>query len=85
MGAPGSFPVEEENRKLQKYMTWSTAIETKADDFIKNTLPQGPFVGIHLRNGIDFVRSCITLISLSLSLSASVCVHAYCLTGALKV
>ena len=79
--------MEEENRKLQKYMTWSLAIETKADDFIKNTLPQGPFVGIHLRNGIDFVRSCITLmsVSLSVSVSVSVCVHAYCLAGALKV
>lgn len=55
MGAPGSFPCETKNRWIQKYVKWSDKIRKKADKFIKNVLPKGPFVGIHLRNGIDFV------------------------------
>ena len=57
MGAPGAFPVERQNWKLQKYMHWSAAIEKKAERFIKDSLPAGTFVGIHLRNGVDFVRT----------------------------
>ncbi|KAJ8911503.1 hypothetical protein NQ315_014428 [Exocentrus adspersus] len=57
-GAPASFPVQAENRKLQKYMQWSDNIVKEATDFIKNSLPKGSFVGIHLRNGIDWVRAC---------------------------
>lgn len=58
LGAPGSFPVLKENRKLQKYLQWSDNIEKEANAFIKNNLPKGGFVGIHLRNGIDWVRAC---------------------------
>lgn len=57
-GAPASFPVQLENLKLQKFLEWSTAIESKAYNFIRQTLPNGAFVGIHLRNGIDWVRAC---------------------------
>lgn len=55
MGAPGDFPVAERNRKLQKYLQWSQEIEKKADKFIKDVLQVGPFVGIHLRRGSDWV------------------------------
>ena len=55
MGAPGSFPVEERHRWLQKYVRWSAKIEKLAKEFIKSVLNNEPFVGIHLRNGIDFV------------------------------
>lgn len=58
MGAPGSFPVEDKNRWLQQYMQWSVKIEKEAKRFIKNVLNNEPFVGIHLRNGIDFERAC---------------------------
>lgn len=47
-----------ENRKLQKYLQWSDTIEKDANRFIENNLPKGAFVGIHLRNGIDWVRAC---------------------------
>jgi peptide-O-fucosyltransferase len=57
MGAPGSFPCKKENKWLQKFVKWSTSMNKKADKFIKDVLPEGPFVGIHLRNGIDFVST----------------------------
>lgn len=58
MGAPGSFPVLEKDRWLQKFVKWSLKIEKKAKEFIKRVLQNEPFVGIHLRNGIDFERAC---------------------------
>lgn len=57
-GAPASFPVQEHNRHLQNYLKWSTVIEEAADEFIAKKMPNGAFVGIHLRNGIDWVRAC---------------------------
>lgn len=57
-GAPASFPVQLENRGLQQYLAWSEEITEKADNFIKSKLPKGAFIGIHLRNGIDWVRAC---------------------------
>nr|CAG4651664.1 EOG090X02RM [Triops cancriformis] len=57
-GAPASFPVQEENRALHRYLEWSDFVVAKAKDFIQSTLPKGPVVGIHLRNGIDWSRAC---------------------------
>lgn len=54
-GAPGSFPVQDENRVLQKYLVWTEKIANQAKTFIKNKLPAGAYIGIHLRNGIDWV------------------------------
>ncbi|XP_047502829.1 GDP-fucose protein O-fucosyltransferase 1-like [Penaeus chinensis] len=56
-GAPASFPVQMDNRGLHKYLVWSENIAKKTQDFI-SSLPRGPFVGIHLRNGIDWERAC---------------------------
>ncbi|KAK7019718.1 GDP-fucose protein O-fucosyltransferase, partial [Halocaridina rubra] len=56
-GAPASFPVQLSNRNLHKYLKWSDGISNVAKEFI-TTLPKGPFVGIHLRNGIDWERAC---------------------------
>ena len=56
-GAPGSFPVAKHNRHLQKYFKWSENIASLADSFIQEQLNEGgPFVGIHLRLGSDWVR-----------------------------
>lgn len=57
-GAPASFPVQLENRELHKYLQWSDHIENLANNFIKRNLPQGAFIGIHLRNGVDWGRAC---------------------------
>lgn len=54
-GAPASFPVQLVNKPLQKCLNWNNDILNKAKAFIKEKLPRGAFVGIHLRNGIDWV------------------------------
>ena len=56
-GAPGAFPVEEYNTHLHKYMKWSPEIDTLATTFLKRTNKKNEkIIGIHLRNGADFVR-----------------------------
>ncbi|XP_015604105.1 GDP-fucose protein O-fucosyltransferase 1 [Cephus cinctus] len=57
-GAPASFPVQFENKKLQRFLDWNDDMHARARNFIKTNLPKGSFVGIHLRNGIDWVRAC---------------------------
>lgn len=57
MGAPGAFPVKKGNRGIQKYVKWSKKVVTQAEEFIAKKL-QRPFLGIHLRNGPDWVRAC---------------------------
>uniref|UniRef100_A0A1B6ILL0 GDP-fucose protein O-fucosyltransferase 1 n=1 Tax=Homalodisca liturata TaxID=320908 RepID=A0A1B6ILL0_9HEMI len=57
-GAPASFPVQLENRDLHRYLKWNTAMSNSANEFIKTKMPKGGFIGIHLRNGIDWVRAC---------------------------
>ncbi|XP_018012864.1 GDP-fucose protein O-fucosyltransferase 1 [Hyalella azteca] len=56
-GAPASFPVQKQNRALQEYLVWSDDIDAKAQNVI-DSFPRGPFVGIHLRNGVDWERAC---------------------------
>lgn len=57
-GAPASFPVQNDNRHLHQYLEWNETILEKAQHFIKTHLPKGAFIGIHLRNGIDWVKAC---------------------------
>ncbi len=56
-GAPAAFPVQKENVHLQKYLRWNAEMIGEAEDFKKRHLSAGPFVGIHLRNGADWVRA----------------------------
>lgn len=57
-GAPASFPVQEENLHLQKYLVWTNEMQSKATNWVKTNLPKGAYIGIHLRNGIDWNRAC---------------------------
>lgn len=57
-GAPASFPVQLENKVLQKYLKWSEEIANIAKSFIQKVLSKGPYFGIHLRNGVDWSRAC---------------------------
>lgn len=77
MGAPGSFPVQEENLPLQAYLTWSDSVLSRAKHFVRYTLlasGAAPFVGIHLRNGVDWERACEHLGTSPLLFSAPQCV-----------
>ncbi|XP_022107939.1 GDP-fucose protein O-fucosyltransferase 1-like isoform X2 [Acanthaster planci] len=57
-GAPGSFPVLEQNVHLHQYLVWSDMIEEEANNFIATKIPEGPFLGVHMRNGLDWVNVC---------------------------
>ncbi|XP_077289932.1 O-fucosyltransferase 1 [Arctopsyche grandis] len=57
-GAPASFPVQDENRSLHKYLQWNAAMTERVKKYIKENLSGGGFIGIHLRNGADWVRAC---------------------------
>ncbi|KAJ0181805.1 hypothetical protein K1T71_002527 [Dendrolimus kikuchii] len=57
-GAPASFPVQKENLMLHRYLHWNDEVMGKARTFIKNNMSGGGFVGIHLRNGQDWMKAC---------------------------
>lgn len=57
-GAPASFPVQSENVALQRYLVWTESMQNRAHTWVKTTLPRGAYLGIHLRNGIDWGRAC---------------------------
>ena len=54
-GAPASYPVKREDRQLQRYVRWNDRMEAQAEDYIKNTIGDSPYIGIHLRMGTDWV------------------------------
>lgn len=57
-GAPAPFPVISGNRHLQKYLRWSEGIIQQGQTYIKATFPDRKFIGLHLRNGIDWENAC---------------------------
>ncbi|XP_071809326.1 GDP-fucose protein O-fucosyltransferase 1-like [Asterias amurensis] len=57
-GSPGSYPMLGGNRAIQKYFKWESKFFQEAGTYIKETFQDEGFVGIHLRNGIDWVRAC---------------------------
>ena len=40
---------------LQKYLVFSDRVTSEADTYIRENFPDQVFVGIHLRNGADWV------------------------------
>lgn len=60
-GAPASFPVEQKYAVLQNYLFWSESIERQANQYIEDNFEGKEFVGIHLRNGVDWINACAHL------------------------
>ncbi|RNA29388.1 GDP-fucose O-fucosyltransferase 1 [Brachionus plicatilis] len=57
-GAPASYPVKKQDRPNQKYLVWSNKIDEETQYLIKKYFNEEKFVGIHLRNGIDWLNAC---------------------------
>lgn len=57
-GAPAAFPVLAEHRHYQKYFQWSDTILNEVNSYITKTFGERKFIGIHLRNGIDWKNAC---------------------------
>jgi hypothetical protein len=65
-GAPAPFPVRADDRHLQKYLQWSENIASAASAFIDTHLNGGSdsgFIGISLRNDLDWVNGFLKKIS----------------------
>lgn len=54
-GAPAPFPMRPENWELHKYLQWSDDIIQQGQKYIHDHFPEQQYVGIHLRNGPDWV------------------------------
>lgn len=55
-GAPASYPMHAQHRQLQKYLQFSDVIANEGQHYIDENFKDKIFVGIHLRNGKDWVR-----------------------------
>lgn len=57
-GAPAPYPMAKDTVPLQKYLQWSSVIEGEAQSHITKLFGDDPFIGIHLRNGVDWSNAC---------------------------
>ena len=75
-GAPAGFPIQEAHVGLQKYLVWSDTYNEKAETFIQQNLKR-PFLGIHMRNGMDWVSilALMKKVVYSLTKHALLCVY----------
>lgn len=72
-GAPAPYPVQQENVGLHKFLKWNSHMDQQVEQFMRHTLPKGPFVGIHLRNGVDWSRACEHVTSSPLLFASAQC------------
>ena len=54
-GAPASFPLKREDRPLQQYIRWNERMNGLAEEYIKHTIGDSPYIGVHLRMEDDWV------------------------------
>lgn len=73
VGAPASFPVQKENVAVHGHLEWSERVRRSADAFVGDRLRPGKFVGVHLRNGVDWARACEHVADNPLLFSAPQC------------
>ena len=57
-GAPASFPVQPQHRSLQRHLVFTEEVTGPGDHYIKENFGKEKFVGLHLRNGIDWQKAC---------------------------
>jgi len=57
-GAPASFPVQAEHVGLHSILQWTHTWVERGREWVRKNLPQGEWLGIHLRNGADWERAC---------------------------
>jgi len=72
-GAPAAFPVQTDNIHLQKYVRWNDEWTKRGREWKKTNLGTGPYVGIHLRNGVDWQKACTHIGSSSHLFSSPQC------------
>nr|BAJ23058.1 hypothetical protein [Pseudocentrotus depressus] len=57
MNAPTSTPLSLEKNHIHKYLEWSADIAKEGNQYITDNIER-PYVGLHLRNGADWARTC---------------------------
>ncbi|XP_072170304.1 GDP-fucose protein O-fucosyltransferase 1-like isoform X1 [Diadema setosum] len=57
MNAPTTSPLQPDKNFLHGFLQWSADIIAEGDKYIEENI-QRPYVGLHLRNGADWARTC---------------------------
>ncbi|XP_071836664.1 GDP-fucose protein O-fucosyltransferase 1-like isoform X2 [Apostichopus japonicus] len=57
MNAPSFQPIQPNAEELHRYLKWLPDIVDEGEEFIKENIER-PYIGIHLRNGADWTRTC---------------------------
>ncbi|XP_072170500.1 GDP-fucose protein O-fucosyltransferase 1-like [Diadema setosum] len=57
-GAPAKYPMAPGNRIIQSYFKWNPTLFAQAQAHMEEMFEGEPYVGIHLRTGIDWEKVC---------------------------